>query len=648
MCGIVGIVHRDERPVDPHVISTMCNAIRHRGPDDEGAWFDDRAALAMRRLSIIDLSGGHQPITNEDGSSVIVFNGEIYNYRALRSSLESRGHTLRTSGDTETIVHLYEDHGPAAVERLRGMFAFAIWDTNKRSLLLARDRFGIKPLYYVEADWGIAFASELKALVAAGVTERTLDWHALDSYLQLGYIPAPSSPFRDVRKLEPGHWLRWSPTGAIEMRRYWDLPLAPTAASKHVEQDVVEWLDESVTAHMVSDVPVAAFLSGGLDSGGVVASMARSENGTPPHAFTARYLGSGAAATDETELAASLAKKYGVELSVVDIAPQVADLIEPIVTALDEPHADDSALPSWILSKAAAESYKVVLTGIGGDELFAGYRRHMGLPRAERAARLPHRLRAAAARAAWRLPDNAVPGMSMDRAKRFLAATAGSADSADLYLGIVSRMSALERTALYAPGLGHVAEGEAARARFRWLSAMAGSPTGVTAALYLDYHTFLADDVLALSDRISMAHGLEVRVPFVDHEFVGRAFPLPTSLKVGTGAPKRLLRRALASRLTLGHLNAPKRGFVGPTASWLRNELRPMIEDELSPDRMRRLGYFKPETVTGLLDEHFSGRHNRETALWGLLCFSVWHRVVAERAPARRYDPAPARIAIPA
>jgi asparagine synthase (glutamine-hydrolysing) len=382
MCGIAGIVHRDgDRSVAESSIRTMCAAIRHRGPDDEGVWVRGRVGLGMRRLSIIDLAGGRQPISNEDGSKTIVFNGEIYNYLELRRALISKGHRFATRSDTETIVHLYEERGPAAVEALRGMFAFALWDASRREIFLARDRFGIKPLYYVESEWGIAFASELKSLCAAGLTSRTLDWDALDSYFQLGYIPAPSSPFVDVKKLEPGHWLRWSARAGIEMHRYYDLPREQAVVAPDAERRIVEQLDESVSAHMISDVPVAAFLSGGLDSSAVVASMALANPAAPPHVFTARYSGSGSRDADESGLAALLAQRYDARLSVVDIAPRVADIIEPIVHALDEPHADDSAIPTWTLSEAVGTSYKVALTGIGGDELFAGYRRHGALAR---------------------------------------------------------------------------------------------------------------------------------------------------------------------------------------------------------------------------------------------------------------------------
>jgi asparagine synthase (glutamine-hydrolysing) len=648
MCGIVGIVHRDpERPVDPDVIRTMCGAIRHRGPDDEGLLVSGRVGLGMRRLSIIDLAGGRQPIANEDGSQTIVFNGEIYNYRTLQRDLRARGHRIRTSSDTETIVHLHEERGPAAVESLRGMFAFAIWDERAQALLLARDRFGIKPLYYVVAPWGLAFASELKALVAAGLTSRALDWDALDTYFQLGYIPAPASPFTDVRKLPPAHWLQWRPTGELVIHQYWDLPRRAVSAPADAPNRVLEWLDESVAAHLVSDVPIAAFLSGGLDSSAVVASMALAahDGDAVPQAFTARYHGSDAAAADETDLARRLADRYHVPLVVVDITADVRDTFEPIIRALDEPHADDSAIPSWMLSRAVGRSHKVALTGIGGDELFAGYRRHLGLVAAERYARLPRPLRRLAARAAQLLPDSAASGLTVDRLKRFLRV--GDEGTAERYLDILSRADDALRRPLYAAPLRDAIGGDAARDHFRRLER--DGPPGrapLASALYFDYRTYLADDILALSDRLSMAHSLEIRVPFVDHELVEQVFPLPASLKVGRWEHKRLLRRALAGRLPDGHFRAPKRGFVGPTAAWLRNELRPLLEDELSASRTRRLGYFDPEALDRLSGDHFSRRHNREGILWALLCFSTWHRLYLEAPGTPPYRPVhhPSRV----
>ena len=608
------------------MIRQMCDAIRHRGPDDEGVHIDGPVGVGMRRLSIIDLAGGHQPIFNEDRSALIVFNGEIYNYQELRRGLVARGHTFATQGDTETILHLYEEEGPACVERLRGMFAFAIWDAKARTLLLARDRFGIKPLYVAAAPWGIAFASELKALHAAGLADRELDWDALDMYFQLGYIPAPATPFAGVTKLEPGHTALWHAQRGISTAQYWDLPRERVAAPRDADERVKEWLDESVRAHLVSDVPVAAFLSGGLDSSAVVASWALASDA--PHAFTARYFGSGAASANETDLARRLAAKYGVKLTEVDIHPDVRDLLEPITHALDEPHADQSAVPTWLLSQAVGASYKVALTGIGGDELFAGYRRHIGLLAGEQYARLPHAVQHGLSALGNLMREPKGASLSVDRFKRFLRP--GNGSTPDRFLGYVTRCADGDRRALYVAGLHERLCGGAASARFRELHQRHGAPAGLSAGLYLDYKTFLADDVLALSDRLAMAHSLEIRVPFVDHELVERVFPLPDRAKIGLWRSKRLLRQALHSRLPVEHLRAPKRGFVGPTAEWLRHELREVIEDELAAERLRRLGYFDPAVVRGMLDDHFARRHNREGILWALLCFSIWHRVYLE------------------
>ncbi|MGH7607344.1 MAG: asparagine synthase (glutamine-hydrolyzing), partial [Gemmatimonadales bacterium] len=435
------------------------------------------------------------------------------------------------ASDTETIIHLYEELGRDCPRALRGMFAFAIWDSSKRTLLLARDRFGVKPLYYVSGPWGIAFASELKALVAAGLTQRQLDWHALDAFLQLGYIPAPHTPFRDVHKLEPAQSLVWRDTGDVVIQSYWDLPTAPAAAPPNVERQVLDWIDESVATHLVSDVPVAAFLSGGLDSSTVVASAALA--GAGAHVFTGRFLGSGSHAADETGLARALANRYGARLTVVDITPNLRDIFEPLVLALDEPHADGSVVPTWMLSAAVGASYKVALTGIGGDELFAGYRRHLGLLAVERYAALPGTVRGLAARLGDRLPDSLSDGLTMNRLKRFLrTGAARGGTTGDRFFDMVSRIDEPLRERLYRPELRAHITGNSGRERFRALHAGAGHPHGLRAALYLDYKTFLADDILALSDRLSMAHSLEIRVPLVDHVLVERVFPLSARLKV--------------------------------------------------------------------------------------------------------------------
>src|SRR2546429_368309 len=450
-------------------------------------------------------------------------------------------------------------------------------------------------------------------------------------YCQRGYTPAPATPFAGVTKLEPGHTAVWRPGRGLSTTQYWDLPRERAEAPRDADARVREWLDESVRAHLVSDVPVAAFLSGGLDSSAVVASWALASDA--PHAFTARYFGSGAASADETDLARRLAAKYGVKLTEVDIHPDVRDLLEPITHALDEPHADQSAVPTWLLSQAVGASYKVALTGIGGDELFAGYRRHIGFLVGEHYARLPRAVQRGVSALANVLREPRGASLAVDRLKRFLRAGNGSAP--ERFLSYLTRFPNPGRHGLYAPALRDHVSGAAASAWFRDLYQRHGAPAGLSAALYLDYETFLADDVLALSDRMAMAHSLEIRVPLVDHELVGRVFPLPDRVKIGLWQNKRLLKRALQRRLPDEHLRAPKRGFVGPTAAWLRNELRGMIQDELAPARLQRLGYFDPTVVRGLLDDHFSRRHNRAGILWALLCFSIWHRGYVEAPPAR-------------
>ena len=634
MCGIVGIVHREKaRPVPSDVIERMCTVLAHRGPDDHGVHAADGVGLGMRRLSIIDLAGGQQPVYTEDRSTILICNGEIYNYRDLRRELLARGHQLRTRGDTETIAHLYEDYGTACTEKLRGMFAFALWDGHADRLLLARDRFGIKPLYYVEAPWGIGFASELKALLAVGLSAGELDWDALDIYFQIGYIPAPHSPFRDVRKLEPGHILEWDRSGRSTITRYWDLPRDETAAPSNLEECVLQWLDDSVAAHLVSDVPVATFLSGGLDSSAIVSSMAL--QGEIPHAFTARYHGSGAQSADETDLARKLANRYGAKLTVVDVYPDISNIFERVVFALDEPLADESAIPSWLVSEAVSAQYKVALVGTGGDELFAGYRRHIGLLAGGLYAKLPAVVRKALSAVANTVPEPRGASLTVDRIKRFLRSSPTSV--VENLLGFVAKLPDGFRQAHYAPQLRETIKGSPAAEHFTRLLRRAGNPTGLRAALYLDYKTYLPDDLLALSDRMAMAHSLELRVPFVDHELVQSVFALPDRSKVRCWQTKHLLRRALRSRLPEEHFRAPKRGFIGPTATWLRNELRDMLVDELSPNRIARLGYFDVGKVQNLLDDHFSRRHNREGILWALLCFSTWHRLYVEPYAGARY-----------
>ena len=609
----------------------MTDAIAHRGPDDDGQFVEGRAGIGMRRLSIIDLAGGHQPVFNEDGQIAVVFNGEIYNYQALRHELLGRGHILKTHSDTEVLAHLYEERGADLVAALRGMFAFAIWDRRRQQLVLGRDRFGIKPLYVARRPWGLAFASELKSLVAANLTDRTVNPAALDAFLHLGYVPAPLTPFADVEKLEPGHVLVWSPDRPLRIQQYWDLPTERRADPADPAAAAAAAIDDAVTAHLVSDVPVAAFLSGGLDSSAVVSSWAL--QGLRPTVFTAEYVGSGSGAANETPLARALARRYGFDLRIVPVEPKVGDLFEPIVRALDEPHADDSAIPTWVLSAAVAKEFKVVLTGTGGDELFAGYRRHLGLVASSYYAALPAGLRALARRVMAGVPERGRWGAHIHRLRRFV--DAGAATTAERFFQMVTRIPEEDRRELLRADFRERTDASQTHQRFSDLLGTDGAARhhGLNAALYLDYKTFLPDDILALSDRISMAHSLEARVPLVDHVLVEALFPLSDRTKIGRFQAKHLLRAALRDRLPAEHFRAPKRGFVGPTAEWLRHELRPLLTDELSDARMERLGLFETKTIGRLVKEHLEGTRNRETVLWNLLCLSVWHRLYVEPAP---------------
>jgi asparagine synthase (glutamine-hydrolysing) len=632
MCGIAGFIHHDRtRPADPARLQAMLDAIRHRGPDDDGAHVEGPVALGMRRLSIIDLAGGHQPIYDESRRRVLVFNGEIYNYRDLRAGLTSRGHRLATASDTETIVHLHEEVGPDCVQPLRGMFGFALWDSEQRELLLARDRFGIKPLYVSIDAEGISFASELKALHAGGFVRRELDWEALEGLFRVGYVAAPRTPFKGVQKLEPGHVLTWRPSTGARVRRYWDVPTEAAHELPHAEEEVRQRLDESVRAHLVSDVPVAAFLSGGLDSSSVVASMALA--GGTVHAFTARYEGSGADDADETGLARALADRYSIDLTVVPVEPRVDRILQRIVSALDEPLGDESVVPTWLLCEEVARHYKVALVGTGGDELFGGYRRHLGLAAALQWQRVPAGIRRAVSRGARMLPEPAAGGLGVTRLKRFLGSSGASLPA--LYLSLQNRMGPLD---LFTEDIrAEIATGYTQRAFERHAL---GAPVdgSVRPALYLDYKTYLPEDLLHLADRISMAHSLELRTPFVDHELVEKLFPMPDATRIGRGRPKRILREAQRERLTPAHFTAPKRGFVGPTAMWLRNELADVLADELAPDRIKELGYFDHRVIDRIRAEHAARQQNHESVLWTLLCFSTWHREVMEgtAAPAHR------------
>jgi asparagine synthase (glutamine-hydrolysing) len=642
MCGICGLVSLAGTTVDPAVAAAMNETLVHRGPDSDGCFSEGPVALAARRLSIIDLEGGDQPIGSEDGRIQVVQNGEIYNYRELRSRLEQAGHRFATRSDTEVIVHLYEERGPAFVEELRGMFAIALWDRVERRLVLARDRFGIKPLYYRVANGTLSFASELKALVRQPDFSRRLDLDALEAFLAFNSIPAPLTIFADVRKLPAGHVLM-AKGNDVSLRRYARLrPVDKGRTRPESEAELAEELRErlrdSVRAHLVSDVPVGVLLSGGVDSSALAALAARES----PYRISTLSIGFEERSFNELEQARLVAEHYSTDHHELVVRPNAVELLPKLAEAFDEPFADSSALPTYLVSQLASQNVKVALSGEGGDELFGGYYTYVADALAPRLGRV-----AALARPLVELLPSSSGKASFDyKAKRFVrAAHLPPLERHHAWKEIFSpdaRAELLDRR-LERRGLDPL---DLYRARY----AETEGADELARLQDVDTGIYLVDDLLVKTDRASMAHSLEARVPFCDPVVAELALALPRQLKVRGLAKKRLLRRAVAPLLPARILRARKQGFSIPAAAWLRGELEPFAREVLSPEAIGRQGYFRPAAVTALLDVHVSGREDLSRQLWGLLAFTLWHERYgvgaqdAHTAPSRAEDGARARI----
>lgn len=603
----------------------MNQTLTRRGPDEEGIFWQSGVGLAMRRLSIIDLSGGRQPIYNEDRTICVVFNGEIYNYRELRDSLRQQGHTFETNSDTEVIVHLYEQYGDGVVDYLRGMFAFALWDSVRARGLIARDRVGIKPLYYAVANGTVIFGSEIKALLASGLVDKNLDYQAIDAFLTYTYIPAPLTVYQDIRKLEPGHLLVYQ-DGAIEDRQYWDLDVS----KQDYEVDRNGWLQQfeedigdAVSSHLVSDVPVGAFLSGGIDSSLVVAMMSR-EIRSPVETFTMGFEGANGSLIDERPLAHGLAKRYGCEFHEYAVQPDFRDIVGDIVDAFDEPFADDSVIPSYYVSQFTRKYVKVALSGLGGDELFAGYQRYSGMLLSQYYKRLvPGPVhRKIVEPLMQRLPESKNGGDKIDHAKRFSAAVLRS--PAQRYLGFVSTIPGSERRKLFSAEIRGQVDFDATDRIITDPFERCGAPDDVSRALYTDVKTYLPEDILALSDRLSMWHSLEVRVPLVDHKLVELSARLPTRYKLDFQQKKVLLKQIAHRYLPTEILRHRKQGFESPMAAWLRGDLANYAREMLGPDRLGKSNLFDNGYVSARLDDHMSGRRRNNKLLFSLIMFQEW------------------------
>ena len=622
MCGIAGFAEAsdlDSQPARSHaafrLVHHMCDVIRHRGPDDEGIHVEPGVGLGMRRLSIIDLSTGHQPIHNEDRSVWLVFNGEIYNYRELRRQLEHAGHTFYTSSDTETIVHAYEQWGEDAFVRLRGMFGIALWDRPRRTLLLARDRAGIKPLHFVEQGSRIYFGSEIKSLIAAGAVPREIDLEAFDHYLSYLYAPRDRSLFKSVRKLAPGHFLRWR-DGKTEVVKYWEVPASETfqGTADEAAEQLRSVLTDAVRSHLVSDVPLGAFLSGGVDSSIVVGLMAEASS-QPVRTFS---IGFDEPQFDELDHARRVAEHFDTDHHEFVVRPDGLSILDRLIDHFDEPFADSSAIPTWYVSEIARRHVTVVLSGDGGDELFGGYDRYLPHPRVAQFDRLalPGARKAAGAIFPL-LPHGA-------RGKNFLRHVSRNVDGR--YLDSVAFFQPDEKIALYSPEIRDSLESwDAEAALSRRLKRFAPLPSH-SRMMRLDFETYLPEDVLTKVDRMSMAHSIESRVPLLDNAVIDFAATLPATLKIHDGRRKHILKEAVRGMLPPGILDRKKQGFGVPLGVWFRGGLADVFSDVLRSPRTRQRGYFRTGFVNHLLDEHRSGRRDHTLRLWQLLVFELWHR----------------------
>jgi asparagine synthase (glutamine-hydrolysing) len=617
MCGICGIASRTGSP-DPDRLDAMSASLAHRGPDSGGVHLDGPVALAARRLSIIDLAGGDQPIGNEDGSCVVVQNGEIYNYPELRLELERDGHTFRTNCDTEVHLHLYERHGPEYARHLRGMFAVALWDARRRRLVLARDRYGIKPLYYRDADGALEFASELRALPRGEV-----DLDALDAFLAFNSIPAPYSIFRDTRKLPAGHVLVWEEKGGVTVERYarpGPVPVDELRGDDEAElvEELRARLRDSVRAHLLADVPVGVLLSGGVDSA-VLAALAAQETPDAVHTFT---IGFEERSFDERADARLVAERYGTNHHELLVQPDPLVLVPALADVFDEPFADSSALPTYLVSELAAEHVKVALSGEGGDELFGGYYTYAADLLADRVAPFARLVRPLVER----LPSSSAKASFDYKAKRFVrAAHLPPLERHHGWKEIFSPDARAELTGRH----GAFDPVDLLRTRY----AETGGADPLARLQDVDFGVYLVDDLLVKTDRASMAHSLEARVPYLDTVVTNLALALPTRHKIRGLSKKVLLRKAAAPLLPREIVHGKKRGFSIPAAAWLRGELEPFARQTLNADVLRRQGFFDPGVGSRLLDDHVAGGEDRSRQLWGLLAFTLWYERHVERAP---------------
>jgi len=610
--------------VDREVLERMCAALEHRGPDSRGLALEDEAGLGIQRLAVIDLVTGDQPIYNEDRSVAVVLNGEIYNFRELRADLARRGHTLATHGDTEVIVHLYEEYGADCVRHLHGMFAFALWDRKRRQLLIARDRIGKKPLFYAQLGGGLAFASELRALMEDSDVPREIDLAAIDRFLAYGYVPAPGSVFSAVRKLPPAHTLTLR-DGRVTLARYWSLDYSrklQVSDPRELHEPIRDALRAATRRRLIADVPVGAFLSGGIDSSAVVAAMAQEGTGQ----VKTFSIGFEQEAFDELPHARLVAQRFGTDHHEFVVRPDAISMVPRIVRHYGEPFADSSAIPSFCLAEVTRRHVTVALNGDGGDESFGGYTRYVSQRMASRLERLPGFMRRGAASAGRRLGGREVSSLA-SRARRLTEAL--PLDAPTRYSRYMSWLDEDRRSDLYTPEFAALVDIPAAREVIARPWREASGDDLVDVMLEVDAGTYLPDQLIAKVDIATMAHALEARSPMLDHEFMEFAASIPSELKVRGTQKKWILREALREWLPGEILDRPKQGFTVPVGHWFRHDLRDQVRDVLLDPAALERGYFRREVVESMIDRHTSGRSDEAKPLWALFMLELWHREFA-------------------
>ena len=626
MCGIYGILDLAGRPVDPDLLAPMGEVTTHRGPDDHGSFHDGPCAIGMRRLSIIDLAGGHQPLANADRTLWLVCNGEIYNFRELRTTLKARGHRFLTGSDSEVVLHAYAEYGDDFVDHLRGMFGFALWDARRRRLLVGRDRLGIKPIYYVNDGRRLAFASEAKALLELPGFTRQIDTAALASYLQLGYVAAPRSLFQGIAKLPPATLLV-AENGRVSSRRYWRVPqtVDRTVSREEWVEKVRSGIERSVAMQMVSDVPLGAFLSGGVDSSAVVGFMA-GQSARPIKTYS---IGFGGTQADnfynELPYAKRVAERFSTDHHEIVVKPDVVTLLPRLLWHMDEPIADTAFITTYLVSEFARRDVTVILSGVGGDELFGGYRRYLGNHYASRFGRLPGWIRRSAVKAGAILPSDRHSGVlnAMRLAKGFLATADLSFE--DRYRSYVQNASPgiVQRMLRVAPQVAADPVGDAL--------GQAVSEDALNRMLTVDAATQLPDDLLLLTDKMSMATSLECRVPLLDEDLVDLAARMPEDIKIPNGELKHVLKQALSGLLPLDILHRKKRGFGTPMGAWIKGELAPMVDSALSESSISARGWLNYTAVREVVTAHAQNRADYTDLVLSLLNLEVWARIFLDR-----------------